>query len=960
MASNDLLRREEVLGGMPARRAQSLLFLIETRTAALVAQSRQAVERFLTEQAGKERDLAFLEAFALGREPRLRPTIQDLEQHATRWADLVPDNTRLRAAIAHLVGQKYELPKQRVPGMRAALGLDTEAVRGAYERQFGTPLDSVYTPRVTPLNRVRWAWAALAGRLESLPPFWISFALTLTETVGAGILALPIALAAVGPLGGIVLLAVLGVVNQLTIAAVAESVARSGAVRYGNAFFGRMVAEYLGAAGSVILSVSLAVICLVGLLAYYIGAGTILADATRVPAAVWAGLIFLVGVYFLSRQSLSSTVASALAVGAVNLAVIVAISLLTLTHLKWANLSYLNLPLVGGRPFDPSILRLIFGVVLLAYFGHMSVGSCARVVLQRDPSARSLIRGSIAAQVAAMLLYCLWVLAVNGAIAPQTLAGLSGTALAPLVVEVGPSVQILGSLFAILAMGMASIHLSLGLMNMTRERLPARSRTVLLLPRRQGRLVFAPRRGADDGLRLEVTYLGLEGGQPRLRLDADTAIETRHVEFAAGRRWELSEVMDRLPELKDRRLSLSLDVLDPTRESLRVGVTSSMSMSYEGGWDSFGLRMVDALLLPDDEQQLVSWLLRRGEAALADVTAYTGQDQRLVRARLTNLVKAGYIGEVEVAGEVRYRARLGRRRGRTLPEYIWRALQDGDSSAPVPPRSRLMRWIDDQVLGERGRFMLSMTPTVVVFLLCEWLLVTGTQSFAAPLSFGGLISATLVGGLFPVLMLVAARRKAELVPGLVFGFLGHPIVAGAIYLLFLTNLFLHGLVIWSGIIERASAVAVGVLAVGATIGMLRRGAFTPRAVIELRDDQRDGQAAFAVTVQGQPAVANVRLRYADREQACQAAVGGVPMLSALRQAIFEIPVGRARELKVWAHQITREGQSQRLPALVEVTSGGESTRQFDLRDAGEQVLLPLRSGECTVQISMTDRASNIC
>lgn len=959
MSTDDLLTREEVLGGMPARRAQTLLFLIETRTATLVAESRQAVERFPTEQAAKERDLAFLEAFALGREPPLRPTIQDLERYAAEWADLAPDNSRLRAAIAHLVGQKYRLPQQRVPGVRAALGLDTEQVRAAYQRQFGTSLDSIYAPRVSPLDRLGWGWTALARRLEMLPPFWTAFALTLTETVGAGILALPIALAAVGPLAGVALLVVLGVINQLTIAAMAESVARSGALRYSNAFFGRLVAEYLGGAASVILSVSLAIVCFLALLAYYIGTGTILADATSVPAAVWAALLFLIGLYFLSRQSLSSSVASALVIGAVNIGIILVISLLALSHLQWANLTYVNVPLLGGRPFDPSILRLIFGVVLLAYFGHLSVGSSARVVLQRDPSARALIQGSIAAQVAAMALYCLWVLAMNGAIAPQTLAGLSGTALAPLVTEVGPSVQVLGSLFAILAMGMASVWFSLGLMNMVREWLPSRSRRVLLLPRRQGSLVFEPRRRSADSLRLSITYLGLQEDQPRLRLDVDMNTDSRHVEFAVNGRWDMASVVDRVPELRDGGLSLGLEVLDAGRESLRLGITSSMSVSYAGGWDALGLRMADALVLPDDERRFLNWLIRQGEVGDSDVATYTGQGDRLVRARLTGLVKAGYIGEVEVGGETRYRAQLARRRASGLPEGIWRALQPDGAAASDARRTgvkgawELTRRMREAIAGERGRFVVSLTPVWLVFLLSEWLLLTGNQSFTAPLSYGGVITGTLVGGVFPVLMLVAARRKAELVPGLVLRFLGHPIVVGGIYVLFVTNLFLHGLVIWSGAIQQASALAVGMLAVGATIAMARGGAFTPRAVVELRDDQRDAQAAvFAVTIKGQPATANVRLRYADGEQVCQAAGGRVPKLSALRQAIIELPASQAKELKVWAHQMTREGQSERLPAIVDISCGDASTRQFDLRVTGEQVLVPLTSGACTVQITL--------
>ena len=129
--SEELFTREEVMAGLPARRARTLLFLIESRTAHLVAQSRQAMERFLTEEAAEERDLAFLEAFALGRDPPLRPTIQHLERHAPQWAPLVTENPRVRAAVAHLLGQKYDFTYQAVPGIRAALGLDEEAVQQA-------------------------------------------------------------------------------------------------------------------------------------------------------------------------------------------------------------------------------------------------------------------------------------------------------------------------------------------------------------------------------------------------------------------------------------------------------------------------------------------------------------------------------------------------------------------------------------------------------------------------------------------------------------------------------------------------------------------------------------------------------------------------------------------------------------------------------------------------------------
>jgi len=64
----------------------------------------------------------------------------------------------------------------------------------------------------------------------------------------------------------------------------------------------------------------------------------------------------------------------------------------------------------------------------------------------------------------------------------------------------------------------------------------------------------------------------------------------------------------------------------------------------------------------------------------------------------------------------------------------------------------------------------------------------------------------------------------------------------------------------------------------------------------------------------------------------------------------------ARELKVWVHQITPEGESERVPAVVEISSGEQSPRQFDLGAIGEQVLVRL-SGGCTVQIRLTEASA---
>ncbi len=966
MANDALFTREGALAGLPARRAGALLFLIESRTAHLVAQSRRAMELFLSEDAARERDLAYFEAFSLARQPPLKPTIQDLERYARDWADLVPASPRLRAAIARALGTKYALTVNQVPALREALGLDSEPVQQAYQRLYRQPIDSLYTTRPTLGSRVRWAFSALSGRLESLSPFWTAYALTLTETVGAGILALPIALAELGPLAGVVLLVVFGLFNVLTVAFMAEAVSRSGAIRYGSGFIGRAVADYLGDAGSLVLSVGLMIICFVMTLAYYIGFASTMADATPIPVTVWVALLFLVGLYFLRRESLDATVASALLVGAVNIALILIMSVLSLAHLKVENLLYLNLPFANGRPFDASILQLIFGVVFAAYFGHLSVSNCGRVVLRRDASGRSLIWGTVAAQGTAIVLYSLWVIAVNGAIEPASLAGQAGTALSPLADRLGPAIYVLGSLFVLLGMGMASIHMSLGLFNLVRERLPSRHRPVVSLARRRGRLILhsKKRAKAESGLRLGLTYLGLDAPRgrpplPQFRLDLQLGDQIHRLDLSFAERWEASELPERLGDQPRPDIQLSLEVVGAEPGSISLRVSSPMKLTYEGDWDTWGLGAAGVLTLPDSWRSLVTWMMRQGEVSLGDAAAHLQRGRDEVREMLEALSDEGYVQENKKAHGSHYRVRLAPKATSQLPQETWQALgyKPAVVAAGLPQPAGVRAFVSriaDAVLSERGRFLLSASPVVLVFLLVEWLFLTGADSFAKPISFLGVIIVSLLTGIFPVLLLLSSRRKGELVPAVVYRVLGNPLLLAAIYLISLTSLFLHGLIIWEGPVERAGALLVGVLMIALTVTMLRQGAFAPRAVVQLVEDQSgEGAAHFSVLAGGHPLDSNVRLGYAEGDQHLQAASGPIPDLASLRHATFVLPIRKIRELRVWAHRITEEGSSAGMAALLNVQHGNE-TAQFDLKLSGGQMTLPVDGEACQVEIGLAE------
>jgi amino acid permease len=719
--------REELEGGLPARRASTLLFAIEGRTAYLVGQSRRAAARYATKQTSEDQENAFLKALAQGRDLPIQPSIQDLERHAPRWASLVPDNPGIKGAIAGLMAEKYTFTYNSVPRIRQALGLDDEAIKQVYERQRDQPLDSVYKDQIPPRERLRWMWAGLARRLEELPPFWTAFALTLTETVGASILALPIALAGIGPIAGIVLLAVLGLVNVLTMASVSESITRNGNIRYGSSYYGGLVSDYLGGVGTIIFTVALFIFNLFLLSAFYIGIATTLDAATGIPAIAWTAFILLVDLYFLRRESLDATIASALLVGVVNIGLILILILITLPQVQAQNLTYFELRLFDGQTFNTAILALVFGVILTAYNGHTSAANAAKVVLERDPSGRSLILGTVSALLMAGFLYIFWVLAVNGAIAPTVLASTSGTALIPLAEKIGPVIYIFGSIFVVLGMGMGSIHFSLGLFNQVREWLPT--------------------------------------------------VQTAQSKNARG--------------------------------------------STSG---------------PESDQKLI--FLRR------------------------------------------------------------------------------------LIESKNGRFALSILPILAIFFLVEWLLLTGRGSFTEMLNFVGIIFVALLTGVFPVLLLAASRRKGDYVPGFFWRFLGHPLVTATLYLFFLFTLLLHGLVIWQEPLPRVLALAVSVMILALPLIVIRRGAFVPRSVVELRLAVSDvGDRVVAnVTAVGEQARARVIVNHGKDEQILQWEEGDSLPAARLRSATIELAASDSRELKVWLHRVMPEGHSEAIPAKVVIAT----------------------------------------
>ena len=126
----------------------------------------------------------------------------------------------------------------------------------------------------------------------------------------------------------------------------------------------------------------------------------------------------------------------------------------------------------------PACSSSIFGVALVAYFGHTSAGHAAKVVLAKDPSGRHLLAGNVAAMLTAMGVYILFVVAVTAAVGTGALVGYDGTALTPLAKRVGPAVDVIGTVYVTLGVGLSALYLGLGIFNQMGEVLDAAAKRI--------------------------------------------------------------------------------------------------------------------------------------------------------------------------------------------------------------------------------------------------------------------------------------------------------------------------------------------------------------------------------------------------------------------------------------------------------------------------------------------------
>ncbi|CAN5584627.1 hypothetical protein BH23CHL7_BH23CHL7_16290 [soil metagenome] len=195
------------------------------------------------------------------------------------------------------------------------------------------------------------------------------------------------------------------------------------------------------------------------------------------------------------------------------------------------------------------------------------------------------------------------------------------------------------------------------------------------------------------------------------------------------------------------------------------------------------------------------------------------------------------------------------------------------------------------------RSTLSVAPVMAVFAVVVMLVLLGESSFTGPLNLVGALILPLLGGVFPMLLVAAARRRGERVPGTSLRWLGHPAVVALVTCIYLGGLVAHALFIWTDPVERIVAGATTLVMIGLIVVSIRRRSFTPRTVVELRADEPPGAGMSVSVVADGRAVSERRL----------------PDLAGLSEVAVDLPPDAPGELYVWAHRPSRDGDSHPLP-----------------------------------------------
>ena len=922
-----------MLGGLPARRAQTLLFLIEQHSALHASEREVGTMTLLGERSAAARELAFIEAFALGRDAPRTASIREIEAAAGRWAPLVPESAEVRAAALRLLAERHRAQYKRVPGIRDAFGADDERVAEAFQRQTGEPLESIWAARIGTLDQVRWALSAPGRWLERVPPFQAAAALTFLLSMGQTVVVIPIAVATVGPLAAAVCIAVIGLLALAATAAVAEAAARNGEVRFHAAFFGRLVTSALGPGAGAIPSLLGVVSVALPSLAAFVGLALLLNLAVALPAELWALLIGALAVAVPLGKRRTASFGGLMALGLVSMALLAVLSIYALVDAALSG--GLSAP-GAGPPEDIGLdlaLGVIIGVLLGSYAAPVYTVQIGRIVLPRDPGGREYVRGSVAGMAAFVVLTALFSAALLFSVPVGELASEQGSALDTVADEFGSGAVALGVLIGIGLFGLTIYGNAIALFDFVAERLPGQPATRVVLRAGRGRVLLG-RPGDQEGTLMALAYSGMTNGRAQLELTqtGGGAARTRALPLPGPGTEE---------PLEAGAQELSVEVLDADERVLHLGLRTPMNISYDDEREMLSPGVAESLLAGDDDARLAGWLLRQGEADPAAAARRFGWSEEEARRRLRAMADAGRARALENGN---YVARMAGRRGRRLDPELW--TRPGAVAADRGPDAERGGLLQRAIDSASGRAVISSLPTAALAAGAAALIVAGSASVSGPIRIEGVIVCATISGVLPPMLVLAARRRSDLATAR-SRLLAGPALMAATAVLAIAVLVLHATILWSDPGERALAAAATAFALASMILAARYGAFNPAAVLDLRQAGESGP----LRIHAQEAGRDLELAVGDQVVRGEAEFPLGPGAPPLK---IRGHTSTATELRISAQRVDPSGQAAALPIVIELPP--EASLQ--MAAIGGMTKLAVKPGDWTLVVRPEETAES--
>ena len=283
---------------------------------------------------------------------------------------------------------------------------------------------------------------------------------------------------------------------------------------------------------------------------------------------------------------------------------------------------------------------------------------------------------------------------------------------------------------------------------------------------------------------------------------------------------------------------------------------------------------------------------------------------------------------------------LGSMRGSSLLFNMVRERLPERAPGGAGPQPHRTAWV---------RTLLPLAPVAAVFITAAWFLWLDTRAFVAPLNAAGVLATPVVVGVFPALVMVAVKRKGDVLPKWGRERLSHPAILIPIYVASVTFVMLHGLVLWEGAVARAAAVITGVALIGGTLWMFRNGTFAPRLNVEVCFElgpDGDGDLRYSLVASGKPVSGKASAFYGAWMSGSNGTFGapGLP-----ETVVVEAPLAGAKSLCLWVHRVDATGNSTALATEAEVEDG-LGKRSLNLAVNGGRIVVPAKGERVVVHI----------